>query len=143
VDRGLTWPSAAYLDKAALGYDSGRLKATDDLELAVSARFRAQHRSLYDAVAKEALAQPRAVGSEDLARVFMSHDVSDRLGDISVPTLIICGIDDHVHPLPNSSFLADRIPASHFVRLEGVGHLVNVEAPVLLIDEIDRMTGTA
>ena len=73
----------------------------------------------------------------------MSHDVSDRLGDISVPTVIICGIDDHVDPLPNSSFLADGIPASHFVRLEGVGHLVNVEAPVLLIDEIVRMTGSA
>ena len=56
---GLTWPSAAYLDKAGLGYDSGRLKATDDLELAVSARFSAQRRSLYDAVANEALAQPR------------------------------------------------------------------------------------
>lgn len=140
---GLTWPSAAYLEKAASGYDSGRLKATDDLELAVSARFSAEHRSLYEAVAKEALAQPRAVGPEDLGRVFMSHDVSHRLGDISAPTVVICGSDDRVHPLPNSSFLADRIPASRFVRLEGVGHLVNVEAPVLLIDEIGRMTGTA
>jgi pimeloyl-ACP methyl ester carboxylesterase len=140
---GLTWPSAAYLEKAASGYDSGgRLKATDDLVLAVSVRFSAEHRSLYDAVTKEALVQPRAVGPEDLARVFMSHDVTDRLGDISVPTVVICGSDDHVHPLPNSLFLAARIPASRFVRLEEVGHLVNVEAPVLLMDEIARMTGT-
>jgi pimeloyl-ACP methyl ester carboxylesterase len=36
---GLTRPSAAYLQKAASGYDAGRLEATDDLELAVSARF--------------------------------------------------------------------------------------------------------
>jgi pimeloyl-ACP methyl ester carboxylesterase len=140
---GLTWPSTAYLERAASGYDSGRLKATDDLELAVAAGFRAEHRLLYDAVADAAFAQPRAVGPEDLARVFMSHDVSNRLGDISVPTVVICGSDDHVHPLPNSSFLADRIPASRFVPLEGVGHLVSVEAPTLLIDVIGRMTGMA
>jgi pimeloyl-ACP methyl ester carboxylesterase len=140
---GLTWPTAAYLERAASGYDSGGLKATDDLELAVSARFRVEHRSLYDAVAKEAIAQPRAVGPEDLARVFMSHDVSNRLGGISVPTVVICGGDDCVHPPANSSFLAERISASRFVPLEEVGHLVNVEAPVLLIDEICRMTGKA
>jgi 3-oxoadipate enol-lactonase len=137
---GLTWPSAAYLEAAASGYESGQLETTDDLELAVSERFRVGHRELYDAVAEAALAQPRAVGPDALAQVFMSHDVSNRLGDIAVPTVVLCGTDDPVHPLANSSFLADNIPAARFVPIDGAGHLLNVEAPDLLIDEIIGLT---
>jgi pimeloyl-ACP methyl ester carboxylesterase len=138
---GLTWPSAAYLERAASGYESGQLETTDDLELAVSKRFREAHPGLYDAVAEAALAQPRAVGPEALAQVFMNHDVSDRLGEITVPTAVICGTDDPVHPLANSSFLAANIPDARFVPIDGAGHLLNVEAPDLLIDEIVSLVG--
>jgi pimeloyl-ACP methyl ester carboxylesterase len=141
---GLTLPSAAYLQAATSSYESeGRVEATDELELAVSARFRTEHHALFDAVAREASVQPRAVGPDELAQVFMSHDVSNRLGDISVPTVVICGTDDQVHPLANSSFLSDHIGGSRFVPIEGAGHLLNVEAPELLIDEIVGMTGSA
>jgi pimeloyl-ACP methyl ester carboxylesterase len=138
--QGLTWPSAAYLEAATTNYEeSGRLKATDDLELAVSAQFRAGQPELFDAVAAAALAQPRAVGPDDLARVFMSHDVSERLGEISVASVIICGSDDPVHPFANSLFLADHIADARLVPAEGAGHLLNVEAPELLIDEISGL----
>jgi 3-oxoadipate enol-lactonase len=137
---GLTLPSAAYLQAATSFYESeGQVDVTDELELAVSARFRTEHRVLYDAVASAARTQPRAVGPDELANVFMSHDVSDRLGDISAPTVVICGTDDQVHPLANSSFLSNHIVSSRFVPLEGAGHLLNVEASELLIDELTRM----
>lgn len=140
---GLTWPSAEYLEAAAAVFEPGRVAPNDDLELAVSERFRVEQRALYAAVAKAASAQPRATGPEDLAQVFMNHDVSDRLGDIAVPTVVMCGTDDNVHPLPNSMFLADHIPGSRFVPVEAAGHLLNIEAPELLIDEIGWLTSTA
>jgi 3-oxoadipate enol-lactonase len=140
---GLTLPSDAYLAAAVARYESGQVEAIDELELAVSALFRSEHRSLYEEFSKEALAQPRTVGPEELAQVLFSHDVSNRLGDIAVPTVVICGTDDQVHPLPNSSFLAGHITAARLVPLKGVGHLLNVEAPERLIDEIFELVGLA
>jgi pimeloyl-ACP methyl ester carboxylesterase len=140
---GLTWPTAAYLERAASGYESGQLQTTDDLELAVSARFRSEYGRLFDAVAEAAASQPRTVGPDDLARVLTNHDVGSRLGEISVPTVVICGTDDQVHPMQNSSFLVGHIPAAGFLPLTGTGHLVNVEAPVPLIDTISGLAGAA
>ncbi len=140
---GLTLPSDAYLAAAAARYESGQVEATDDLELAVSPLFRSQRRSLYDEFSKDALTQPRIVGPEELAQVLFSHDVSNRLSEIVVPTVVICGTDDQVHPLPNSSFLAGHIAAARLVPLEGVGHLLNVEASERLIDEIFELVDLA
>ncbi len=140
---GLTLPSDAYLTAAAARYESGQVEAVDDLKLAMSALFRSEHRSLYEELSKEASAQPRTVGPEELAQVLFSHDVSNRLSDISVPTVVICGTADQVHPLPNSSFLAGHITAARLVPLEGAGHLLNVEAPERLIDEIFELVDLA
>jgi 3-oxoadipate enol-lactonase len=140
---GLTLPTDAYLTAAVSRYESGQGEAIDDLELAVSPRFRSEHRALYEAFAKATLAQPRTVGPEELAQVLFSHDVSNRLGDIAVPTVVICGTDDQVHPLPNSSFLAGHITAARLVPLEGAGHLLNVEAPERLIDEVFELVDLA
>jgi 3-oxoadipate enol-lactonase len=140
---GLTLPTDAYLAAAASQYESGQTEAVDDLELAVSALFRSEHRALYEEFSKQALAQPKTVGAEELGQVLFGHDVSNRLGDIAVPTIVICGTDDQVHPLPNSSFLAGHISAARLVALEGAGHLLNVEAPKRLIDEIFDLVGLA
>ena len=52
----------------------------------------------------------------------------DRLVEISLPTLVICGTDDRVLPVENSRYLASRIPGARFVEIEGAGHGVNIEA---------------
>jgi 3-oxoadipate enol-lactonase len=55
------------------------------------------------------------------------HDTSDRLQDISVPTLVIVG-DDEVHGTPHmthvdsSKVLANGIPRAQFAILAGQGH---------------------
>ncbi len=138
---GLTLPTDAYLEAAASRYESGQIEAVDDLELAVSALFRAEHGDLYEAFSREALAQPRTIGPDELAQVLFNHDVSQRLVEVAVPTVVICGTEDQVHPLPNSSFLADHIRGARLVPLEGAGHLLNVEAPERLIDEIIELVG--
>ena len=112
---GLTWPSDSVLSRMA--------EATDGLDLAVSVRFRSKNPALYDAIAKEESAQPQSVDPDALARVFFSHDVADRLNEISIPVVVVCGSDDQFHPLPNSEYLVEHLPQARFVRLGGVGHL--------------------
>lgn len=138
---GLTLPSDAFLAAAVARYESGKDEPIDDLELAVGARFRSENRTLYEEFRKEAMTQPRTIGPEELAQVLFSHDVSQRLGDIAVQTVVICGTEDQVHPFPNSSFLAGHIAAARLVELEGAGHLLNVEASARLIDEIFALVG--
>jgi pimeloyl-ACP methyl ester carboxylesterase len=56
-------------------------------------------------------------------------DVMARLGEISVPTLILCGTDDILTPMKYSEFLRDRIPAARLVTFPGAGHMVMLEQP--------------
>jgi pimeloyl-ACP methyl ester carboxylesterase len=56
-------------------------------------------------------------------------DVMARLGEISVPTIILCGTDDILTPVKYSEFLRDRIPAARLVTFPGAGHMVMLEQP--------------
>jgi 3-oxoadipate enol-lactonase len=56
-----------------------------------------------------------------------AHDVSGRLGEIDVPTLVIHGDADPLVPLPNGRFLAERIAGARLIIYEGVGHIPEVE----------------
>ncbi len=58
-----------------------------------------------------------------------SFDVSGELFRINVPALIICGADDRLTPVKYSQFLADNIPRSRIVIIEGAGHMVLLEKP--------------
>jgi pimeloyl-ACP methyl ester carboxylesterase len=139
---GLTWPSDSYLTLAATDPDlTDPSQVRSDLEFAVSPAFRVDRPDLYEACVDYAITQPRAGDSDALAQVFLTHDVADRLGEISIPTVVICGTEDQIHPLSNSTFLADHIPASRLVVVEGAGHLLNAEIPELLIHEIAHLAG--
>lgn len=50
--------------------------------------------------------------------------VTDRLGEIDVPTLVLAGEQDQVVPLPSSQLVADRIPGAHLVTDPQCGHTV-------------------
>jgi len=65
------------------------------------------------------------------------------LNEISIPVVVVCGSDDQFHPLPNSAYLVEHLPQARFVRLGGVGHLLNVEAPEVLIHEISHLANSA
>jgi pimeloyl-ACP methyl ester carboxylesterase len=131
---GLTWPSHSVLNRMA--------ETTNGLDLAVSVCFRSENPELYDAIAKDESAEARTVDPDALAQVFFSHDVADRLNEISMPVVVVCGSDDQFHPLPNSAYLVERLPQARFVRLGGVGHLLNVEAPEVLILEISHLANS-
>jgi 3-oxoadipate enol-lactonase len=56
-------------------------------------------------------------------------DLTDRLGAIKLPTLLIVGEDDPGTPVAASRVIRDRIPGSELVVLESAAHLSNLEQP--------------
>ncbi len=85
------------------------------------------------------LARPRPVRRADWVRPKAGrtdwHDVArrldyhDRLGEIGVPTLILCGRHDPQFPLACSRRLAEGIAGSHLVVFEQSGHYPFIEEP--------------
>jgi pimeloyl-ACP methyl ester carboxylesterase len=56
-----------------------------------------------------------------------AHDVSDRLGVIAAPTLVIHGDADPLVPVENGRRLAAGIAGAELIVYEGVGHIPEVE----------------
>lgn len=58
-----------------------------------------------------------------------SFDVTERLAEISAPTLVLCGREDAMTPLKFLEFLAAAIPQAQLAVVEGAGHHVMLEKP--------------
>jgi len=56
-----------------------------------------------------------------------AFDITERLGEIRCPTLVICGTEDTLTPPKYASFLAERIAGAELELVEGAGHMVMVE----------------
>lgn len=56
-------------------------------------------------------------------------DLTASLGEIAVPTLVICGEEDAISPLAEMQSLAGQIPGSEFVPAPGAGHMAPLEQP--------------
>ena len=98
-------------------------------EVNLSPAFRAEE-SRYAAFHEMATRVPAAKQTIELqAQAIFGHDTSARLGEISVPTLIIHGAVDGVLPFPNGELIASLMPAARFEALEDVGHMFWWEQP--------------
>lgn len=64
-------------------------------------------------------------------------DVSDRLGEITIPTLFVTGEFDEARPDTVKAF-ADAVPNAQFVVIPGVGHASISREPVLYRDILRR-----
>lgn len=58
-----------------------------------------------------------------------TFDAMERLGDIAIPTFVLCGTQDHLTPPKYSVYLRDRIEGATLHLVEGAGHMVMVEQP--------------
>ena len=76
------------------------------------------------------------------AEVVWLADQSDRIAEIDVPTLVICGAHDVITPPPLSEDLARAIPRSEYVLIDGAGHLSNIEQPDRFNAAVDRFLST-
>ncbi len=65
-------------------------------------------------------------------------DVTDRLGGIDVPTLVICGEHDAISPAKEMRAFAEGIPGARYVEIAGAGHMVPLEKPAEVNRVIER-----
>ena len=64
-----------------------------------------------------------------LRDVFANVDVSELLGKVSVPTLVLHCRDDGIVPFDEGRRMAAGIPGSRFVSMDGQNHLILEEEP--------------
>ncbi|MEU9967647.1 alpha/beta fold hydrolase [Streptomyces malaysiensis] len=74
-----------------------------------------------------------------LARIDMiaAHDTSARLGEITRPTLVLCGEHNFCTPLPLSRELAHGIPNAGLTVFEDAGELIELEQPARFFAEVN------
>jgi len=63
-------------------------------------------------------------------------DVMGRLGEVRLPTLVICGEEDRLTPLKYSQFLVQHIRGARLVTIPEAGHMVMLEKPQETTDAI-------
>lgn len=79
-------------------------------------RQRARHERVFD--------RARNIASSMINHFAMDHGEPwrDRLGDLAVPTLVVHGDEDPVHPFDHALALTREIPDAQLLRLAGAGH---------------------
>jgi 3-oxoadipate enol-lactonase len=71
---------------------------------------------------------PAAIAAAALGMAERPDSVPD-LPTVDVPTLVITGSADRLIPPDVTAAIAERVPGAELLRIEGVGHLSNLEAP--------------
>jgi 3-oxoadipate enol-lactonase len=65
-----------------------------------------------------------------------------RLGGLRHPTLIVTGTEDVLIPPENSRIIADAIPDSRLVEIEGAGHALQTMFPEKIAAEVISFLGS-
>ncbi len=73
-----------------------------------------------------------------LARDLLSHDASELLPEVRVPTLVVAGERDLFVPVERSRELAAQIPGAQLLVLREGSHAAMVEQPELFVLSIER-----
>jgi pimeloyl-ACP methyl ester carboxylesterase len=84
--------------------------------------------------------QMRAVGQRVTRRDFLAchgFDGRDRLTDIDVPTLAVCGEHDRLTPRAYHEDLAESIPRGEFALVPDAAHLAMVERPAVFNEVVE------
>lgn len=76
-----------------------------------------------------------------LSLPILSLDEEDALGDIHVPTVVVCGEDDRLTPPGYSWHLARSIPQAELLLLPGIGHMTPLESAAIVADQLLRLAG--
>ncbi len=62
-------------------------------------------------------------------------DVTQRMDEINLPTLIVVGLDDKMTPVKLANFLHDNIKGAQLATIEKAGHMTMIEKP----EELSRI----
>jgi 3-oxoadipate enol-lactonase len=89
--------------------------------------FAARHPEEVDRIVRMLLTTPPE-GYAASCEAVAAFDLTERLGDVTVPTRVIAGTHDPVAPPDLGQQMADAIPDADFVEVDA-GHLANVGRP--------------
>ncbi len=94
-------------------------------------------RELVEFAKKEVTQTPEFVARRAIASLNES-DTRDELGQISVPTLVVCGKEDRITPPAQSQELVQGIPNARLALLDDAGHFPMLEVPDTFNAELRR-----
>jgi 3-oxoadipate enol-lactonase len=77
-----------------------------------------------------------------LAVVVHRRSITDRLGAVRAPTLVLCGREDSATEVERSERIAQRIPGAQLVVIDGAGHLSALEQPQQVNDALVPFVAT-
>ncbi len=70
-----------------------------------------------------------AGGYRGCAAALARLNYGPRLGEIAIPTLVVCGSEDHGAPPENTRQMHAMIKGSRFLEIKQAGHISNIEQP--------------
>lgn len=112
------------------GTDPRLVAEAGDLAPSFSRQFPQREPEVFWHIVRQSADRLHASASTDSQiGIFVTHDVADRLGEITVPVRVLCGTEDGTFCIANSRFLAERIEGAELEQLDGVGHAIHHEAP--------------
>lgn len=65
-------------------------------------------------------------------------DVTDRLKELTMPVLVMCGMEDKMMPPKYSEFLRDNLSNTQLFIIEQAGHMVQLEQPNFVADAMKQ-----
>lgn len=131
--------------KMMSGFSSGDRDVVlrNAFELNTSEAFR-EDPAHFEAFREMALAVPSRLPTIMLQmQAIGGHDTQERLGQITVPTLVIHGTDDRMVPYANGELIASKVPGARMATMEGVGHMFWWERPEESAALLREHTGVA
>ena len=75
-----------------------------------------------------------------ILEAFGAEDRGDRLGEITVPTIVLCGSKDQTTPPWQSERLAAGIPGAQGWWVPRAGHMLNWEAPDAIVEAVAELS---
>jgi len=85
----------------------------------------------FEQAAKNMKAVPTEIYLSDF-RACDNFNIMDRLKNINIPALVICGEDDQMTPVKYSEYLSRELAQSTFVTIPDAGHMSMIEQPELV-----------
>jgi 3-oxoadipate enol-lactonase len=130
---------AFWHDRQAKAAEIGMGKIVDiTVDRWLGAEFRAANPDV-DATLRSMMKRTTLAGYQAYVGAFIEMDLTHRLKDMQVPTLLIAAERDHGGGPPDDMrALAGDIPGARFELIEGAGHIVNYEAPDALAELLQR-----
>jgi len=106
-------------------------------ERLLSPAFRAAHPDAIDRIVRWRVAEDAGGAMFSAQRdAIRGFDLSDRLYELTTPTLVVHGREDVVCPISAGEWLASELPRGEFHPIDDAGHLVGIEASAAVNDAI-------